>query len=233
MDRLTAFFLDRIDDGARLHAPDPTPRRRTIFAHAALSSFGFVPGGERAVLRALVRACRKRDITLVMPAFRDEGSERECRAMGRVAEAFRRLSFTRHSAHPVLSLSARGPLARSLLTPHAPASGLGWNSPLGALYRLDALVLMLGTGYEACTALHLVEYAEADRARAAGREVDTVTCWANGETWRDIAFRVGRFPAWGEAFERIRPQSVVSGELPAGRYRLFRVRDIVDAILSG
>jgi aminoglycoside 3-N-acetyltransferase len=35
---------------------------------------------------------------------------------------------------------------------------LGERSPLAALYRDAAWILLLGVGYEACTALHLAEY---------------------------------------------------------------------------
>jgi aminoglycoside N3'-acetyltransferase len=35
---------------------------------------------------------------------------------------------------------------------------LGERSPLGWLYAADAAILLLGVGYDACTAFHLAEY---------------------------------------------------------------------------
>ncbi len=41
---------------------------------------------------------------------------------------------------------------------HDLESHLGNESPLAALYATDAWVLLLGVGYDACSALHLAEY---------------------------------------------------------------------------
>ena len=87
-------------------------------------------------------------------------------------------------------------------------------SPIGKLYRMDAIVLMLGTGYETCTVMHLAEYAEAERMRAENVVPDTVTCWSEGKSWEEPAFHPERFPAIGEAFEREKPDRVVMRALP-------------------
>lgn len=159
-----------------------------------------------------------------------------CRGMGRIADEFRRTRGVRRSDHPTLSFCAKGPLAREILAGHRRAAGLGFASPLGELYRRDGLVLMLGTDWQTCTALHLAEYEAARRIEAAGGTVDRVTCRARsgkrGEwaVWEDIAYRTELFPGIGRAFEAAEKSRIRSGPMgAAGReWRLFRVRDIVE-----
>jgi aminoglycoside 3-N-acetyltransferase len=142
----------------------------------------------------------------------------------------------RRSDHPTLSFCAKGPLARDILSGHRRATGLGPASPLGELYRHDALVLMLGTDWSTCTALHLAEYEIASRIEAAGGTVDRVTCRARSgkrgewEIWEDIAYRTDLFPEIGREFEAAKESRIRRGTLDAsGRvWRLFRVRDIVE-----
>ena len=48
--------------------------------------------------------------------------------------------------------------ARDLAEDHRRNCHLGEHSPLGKLYQMGAYVLLLGVGYERCTAFHLAEY---------------------------------------------------------------------------
>jgi aminoglycoside 3-N-acetyltransferase len=228
---LDSFFGEVFTDAAALYPNGRFPDGFAILAHSSLSSFGRVQGGERAVLASLLKACRSRRATLAMPAHRDGEAppwSGRCLGMGRVAERFRRMADTVHSAHPTLAFSARGPRARELLKGHQARSSLGMGSPLGALYRADALVLMLGVGYGSCTAIHLAEYEVAERAREAGHAPDEVTCWHRGKSWADIAYRADLFPAIGEAFEREKPSRVMRRKMPEGECRAFLARDIVE-----
>jgi aminoglycoside N3'-acetyltransferase len=159
-----------------------------------------------------------------------------CLGMGRIADEFRRTRGVRRSGHPALSFCAKGPLARDILSGHRRATGLGPASPLGELDRRDALVLMLGTDWSTCTALHLAEYEIARRIEAAGGTVDRVTCRARSgkrgewEIWEDIAYRTDLFPEIGRAFETAEGSRIRRGTIAAsGRvWRLFRARDIVE-----
>jgi aminoglycoside 3-N-acetyltransferase len=78
--------------------------------------------------------------------------------MGRLAEYVRLHPGSVRSNHPQTSFSALGPAAAELMAVHDLRCHLGPRSPLGALHRRDAHVLLLGVGYESCTALHLAEY---------------------------------------------------------------------------
>jgi len=222
-----------LEEGDRLGTPDddaaagPAP----VLVHAALSSFGsFVPGGEKTVLNALTAACALQGRTLAMPAHADPGcahtaaADRKtfllprksapgrgpCREMGRIADRFRRTTGVVRSDHPLLSFCAKGPLADALLGGHEPETGLGFDSPLGKLLEKNALILMLGTSWETCTALHLAEYAHAGDER--------VTCWARSGgkdlVWEDIPYRTELFAELGTAFEQERPAMILSGPIP-------------------
>jgi len=78
--------------------------------------------------------------------------------MGRVAEAVRTTSGAERSAHPQSSFAALGAKATQVISNHQLDCHLGESSPLARLYDLDAKILLLGVGYESCTAFHLGEY---------------------------------------------------------------------------
>jgi len=239
IEELAVFFSGLIAEIKFLYPGGHFPDKNAILVHSALSSFGIVPGAERSVTEALVRSCEREGLTLVMPAHGGNNrTGKDCLAMGRIPEYFRRRRGTKRSAHPDLSFCARGPCARKILRSHRARTGVGMESPAGTLYRTDAIVLMLGTGYESCTVMHLAEYAEAERMRAENMVPDTVTCWSKGKSWEEPAFRAERFPALGEAFEKENPEHIVIRPLPDissqkgparyGRAKAMRIRDLVD-----
>ncbi|MBM0234524.1 AAC(3) family N-acetyltransferase [Micromonospora sp. STR1_7] len=78
--------------------------------------------------------------------------------MGAFAEFVRRAPGAQRSDHPQTSFAALGPQARRLTDDHALTCHLGERSPVGRLYAADGQVLLLGVGFEACSALHLAEY---------------------------------------------------------------------------
>jgi aminoglycoside 3-N-acetyltransferase len=85
--------------------------------------------------------------------------------MGRLAEYVRRHPQSVRSSHPQTSFAALGPSAVDLMAVHDLDCHLGRRSPLGAIYERDGHVLLLGVGYQACTALHLAEYLRGDGPR--------------------------------------------------------------------
>jgi aminoglycoside 3-N-acetyltransferase len=157
---------------------------QVVLVHTSLASLGWVAGGAQAVIEALlellgpagtlampahtgqltdpatwrnppVPAAWHRAIRRAMPEF--DPARTPSRHMGAVAELFRTWPGVRRSLHPLGSMTALGPAARRI-TRHQPLGDpFGPAGPLGALRSLDARILLLGVGWDRCTALHLAE----------------------------------------------------------------------------
>ena len=79
--------------------------------------------------------------------------------VGAFAEFIRRRPAAVRSDHPQTSFTALGPSATELTRDHALDCHLGERSPLAKLYTADAIVLLLGEGFdEVCTCFHLAEH---------------------------------------------------------------------------
>lgn len=151
--------------------------------HSSLSSIGYVIGGAQTVVGALIDVLGPRG-TLVMPSFSPEVSDPANwddgsftgealsiardniptfnaavtpTSMGAIAETFRTWPGVVRSAHPQVSVTARGPLAEKIVAPHEFAWGQGAGSPFERLYDLDAMLLLLGVGFNRATFLHFSE----------------------------------------------------------------------------
>ncbi|MFE9424528.1 aminoglycoside N(3)-acetyltransferase [Kitasatospora sp. NPDC006697] len=108
-----------------------------------------------------------------MPAF-DPAATPCSPTVGRLSEELRRTPGAVRSTHPQTSFAALGPRAPELTAGHALDCHLGERSPVGALYRAGAQVLMLGAPLTSCTVLHLAEYRLPDppRKRYTARTAD-------------------------------------------------------------
>jgi aminoglycoside 3-N-acetyltransferase len=132
-----------IGTAATLVVPAQTPNNSTTSPVFQRAISGLDDAGRAAYIAALPGFDRDRT-----PSY----------GMGAFAEYVRRRPDSIRSAHPQTSFAAIGPRASAMLATHDLDSHLGERSPLGALYRADASVLLLGVGYEVCTAFHLAEY---------------------------------------------------------------------------
>lgn len=164
------------------------PEGERVLVHCSLRRVGRVAGGAATLLAALretlssagtiVVPAQTANNSLTSPAYRaaTAGMTAAERArfrdtmpgfdpdttpsygVGVLAEQVRSQPGALRSGHPQTSFAALGPAADEIVRDHDLRCHLGEQSPIGALYRSGAWILLLGAGMDKCTALHLAEY---------------------------------------------------------------------------
>lgn len=165
-----------------------------------------------------------------MPPF--EAARTPSQGMGRLAEAVRCHGEAARSAHPQTSFAAVGARARELTGMHDEECHLGERSPLARLYQAGAQVLLMGVGFEVCSAFHLAEYRVEEPPRRDYSCVvlrDGERCWIS---YTDVALDDRDFGVLGAAFEAdadTRHEPVVRrGPVGAAHARTFPLAGAVD-----
>ncbi len=223
-----------------------------LLVHAGYRSLGFVAGGPQAVVEALLDAAG----TVVVPTHTPDNSDPAEWAhppvpeawwdgirrhtpgfdvartpasnyMGRLAELVRTWPGALRSNHPQVSFAAVGTRAAEITAGHRLTDGLGEESPLGAVHRLDGQVLLLGCGHDSNTSLHLAETripgAPRHEPGASVLDPDGGSRWV---TWSEVDVDEGDFDRIGAAFEET--GAVTVGTVGASTARLMRQRELVD-----
>jgi aminoglycoside N3'-acetyltransferase len=230
---------------------------RDLLIHSSLRRVGDVDGGAASVLAALRAAASTHATlvvpaqttwnSLTSQAFRDataglspaeteryiatipgfDPATTPSRAMGRLAEQVRTAPDAVRSAHPQSSFAAIGPSAKDCMTGHKMNCHFGEQSPLGWLYRADAEVLLLGVGYNACTAFHLAEYRLPGELRYQKYHCFTsVQGVREPHTFTDIELDDGDFGVLGESIDG--ESFVRHGRVGRADCRLFPIRSAID-----
>ncbi len=137
------------------------PSGAVVVVHTAFKKVAPVEGGPTGLIAALREALGP-DGTLVMPAMSDDDEQpfdpaaTPCRAMGVVADTFRRMPGVLRSDNPA-SFAAAGPLAPAIVAPHPLSPPHGIDSPVGRACAFGGFVLLLGVGHSEDTTAHLAE----------------------------------------------------------------------------
>lgn len=233
-------------------------RGGVLLVHASMRAVGAVDGGVHAVAAALrdvlgpdgtlvvpaftpensdtspqyrsrVRGLGEEDRDAVrgsMPAFDPAGTAAP--SMGRLAEAVRRSPGSARSAHPQTSFAALGPLAAHVLSHHRPDCHLGEDSPLARLHELRAQILLLGTGFESCSAFHLGEYRVPSPPRRTYRCVVADGGRRRWWEYEDVALDDSDFGSLGADFERsVHAPEVGTATVGSAPSRLFGLPEAV------
>ncbi|WP_443080280.1 AAC(3) family N-acetyltransferase [Streptomyces sp. SP18BB07] len=133
--------------------------------HSALSTVGPVSNGAQTMVSALSDVLGpSRTLVMYTPAPEEAPGRTPASApytapgsgvgvgVGVLAETVRGRPAALRSAHPRSAFTALGALADHITSGHSPDCSLGEESPLGRLEKLGARVLLMGVGFEACTA---------------------------------------------------------------------------------
>ncbi|MCZ6834207.1 MAG: AAC(3) family N-acetyltransferase [Planctomycetota bacterium] len=155
----------------------------TLMVHSSLRSIGWVLGGPSTLVQALLNVIGENG-TLIMPAATPHCADpadwtmpqvpkawletaREHlpifdplitpTSLGAIPETFRTWPGTQRSNHPLESVCARGALAEQITQTHPLAFSEGRGGPFGKLYDLDSWILLIGVGFNRCTAMHFAE----------------------------------------------------------------------------
>jgi aminoglycoside 3-N-acetyltransferase len=143
----------------------------SLLVHSSLSKIGFVEGGAKTVIEALLETIGEEG-NLLFPTFPAKGrnkiyleehSEFDIRhtpsQMGSITEYFRKMKGVSRSFHPTDAVAAKGPLAEYFTGSHfGQLTPYNENSPFRKLCDKGGKILMLGTTLNgACTNLHTLE----------------------------------------------------------------------------
>jgi aminoglycoside 3-N-acetyltransferase len=229
------------------------PPGATLLVHSSLRSLGWVCGGATSVVQALLDSLGPTG-TLVVPALtpdnRDPSRWTDPPApqawwqvirdnlpgfdplftpsvgVGVIPERVRTWPGAVRSTHPQTSFAALGPRAEWLVERHDLDCQLGEASPLGRLEQDCAWVLLLGVGFDRCTAFHLAEYRLPNPPT---RENSCAIMTPEGRRWvtyTGIALDDSDFAELGRDFEA-EADVVVRGSVGLAEGRLFPIRDAV------
>lgn len=236
---------DEADVGGRPSVTESSLRRdlnaigvaanMALIVHSSLRSIGWVEGGPATVVRALLGALGQNG-TLVMPAATPQCAARTSAlfdplstptTMGAIPEAFRTWPGTHRSNHPLESVCARGPAAAEITREHPLEFSEGPGTPFGRLHDLDSWILLIGVGFNRCTALHFAESLAANRRTATvgfpwmrdGRRgwVEVTNVADDNDT---------HFPIIGDRY--VRAGRARGGAVGEANATLFPMRDLVE-----
>ncbi len=200
-----------------------------VFVHASMRSVGTIVGGPRTIIEALFSVVGDTGL-IAMPGFSTDAyfppeiDRSQCSpaeiveieasvpgydtqtspttGMGAIAEAFRTWPGTVRSPHPAVSVCLNGTDAKAFASKHSLAWATGVETPFGWLRdRPNMNMLLVGVGWNRCTALHTAETI-AEPRRTKVRRVKTSSQPSEWADIPDVADDLDRlFPRVGRAFE--------------------------------
>jgi len=221
--------------------------------HSSLRSLGWVEGGAETLIRVLLEQLGEAG-NLVIPAATPRCADPELwinppappemldelreqmdlfdsaitpTTLGAIPEFFRQWPGTLRSDHPLESICAHGGKAEWITNEHPLSFSEGPDGPFGKLHQLDCQILLIGVGFNRCTALH---YAETLSAKRRETRIRFPMMQAEARVWLDVANVAddndSHFPLVGEQF--LATGKVVTGSLGEAEVLRFSMSDLVE-----
>ncbi|HEX2418260.1 MAG TPA: AAC(3) family N-acetyltransferase [Micromonosporaceae bacterium] len=225
----------------------------TLLVHSSLRSLGWVSGGATNVVHALLDVLGPAG-TLVVPTHTANNRDPSRWTDPAIPEAwwpvvrenmpgfdpFRTPSFgvgiipervrtwpgAARSGHPQTSFAALGSRAEWIVERHDLESQLGERSPLGRLEQAGAWILLLGVGFDRCTAFHLAEYRMPEPATRENACVVVTPAGRRWVTYTGIILGDGDFIDLGDDFEAL-TGLVRGGRVGQAKCRVLPLREAV------
>lgn len=227
----------------------------SVMLHSSLSGIGYLVNGPFDVIDA-VFDCIGPEGTLIVPAHTGQLTDpsdwsnpeilndnipkvRENmrpfdrrltlpRNRGIVSQVFLMYPNVERSDHPLNSVAARGAHAKTIVSTHPLHESEGETSPIGKLYDIGGMILLLGVGLESCTGLHLAEFIS-DTPYLRENKVKVLVDDLDGRRFEKLK----RYPATSQYFNKLRSDLVNSGNLTEIRIgnskgALFNFRTAID-----
>jgi aminoglycoside 3-N-acetyltransferase len=224
-----------------------------VLVHSSMSALGWVCGGLQTIVDALIDFVGNEG-TIIMPAHSGDWSDPKewenppvpsdwidvirntmppfdplktpTRGIGRLPEYFRTYPRVDRSNHPNTSFSGYGLHSKEILDNHPLSPQFGIDSPLGKLYKLNAKVLLLGSGFDSNTSFHLCETMDASRKL---KKYGSPIIENGNRVWKWF----DDYDYDSEDFERIGHEFIATGnvntlKLNNGTAHLFLIKNAVD-----
>ncbi|MFD1030042.1 aminoglycoside N(3)-acetyltransferase [Metaplanococcus flavidus] len=222
-----------------------------IMVHSSLMSMGWIAGGAQAVVEALMETVTESG-TIVMPSQSADNSDpvywmeppipenwhkelrqklpaydpylSPLRGMGKIAECFHRHPDTIRSAHPAHSLMAWGKDAELWMCDHPLDDSFGAGSPLAKMMDADVQILLIGVGFDTCTALHYAEYAQDHRTTSPQGAAITRNGQRVWQRFECVDMDSDRFPDIAKDY----PDEIKISQLGQAEVKLVYMRPLVE-----
>ncbi|MBT2582734.1 AAC(3) family N-acetyltransferase [Planococcus sp. ISL-109] len=222
-----------------------------LMVHSSLKSIGWVAGGAQAVVEALMEVLTPQG-TLVMPSQSADNSDpvywmappipenwhqptrdhmpaydpdlTNMRGMGKIPECLHRHPATQRSPHPTHSFIAWGRDAAEWMRDQPLDDSFGPASPLGKMMAQDVKIVLIGTDFDSCTALHYAEFAQPNRTtspQGAAMFVDGERQWVKYDC---VDMDSDRFPEIAKDF----PGAITKGALGQAAVQLVAMQPLVE-----
>lgn len=217
-----------------------------VMVHSSLKSFGYVRGGARTIIKALMRVLTASG-TLMMPSFNHGAPFKEGgpgyfnpketpTTNGTIPNTFWKMAGVYRSLNPTHSFAVWGKDARRYTQFHHRTLTMGPQSPLGLLCADGGFGLLIGVGYGVNTFHHVVEMSTGAPCLGLRTEAYPMILpdgrRVEGRTW---SFREKSCPFTdgGKYVEEMQSQGLQK-EILIGKSRviLFRLQDCFEVIAN-